>query len=270
MPKYKERDPNEVEPTPLKTPRKTAVAKRADARKAKIDAGEIVVPATTNRSTKDEVGLTARQRSVLDFIRATMDTRGYPPSIREIGDAVGLHSSSSVAYQLSSLAKKGLLLRDERRPRAVVLSEPGQVKLSAVPSAYVDDSEAEMRPTPAYVPLVGQIAAGGPILAEEHIEQVMPLPRDLVGDGQLFMLKVVGDSMIDAAICSGDYVVVRSQSDADNGDIVAALLDNEATVKTLRRKNGHVWLMPHNDAYEPINGDHASIMGKVVAVLRRV
>jgi repressor LexA len=118
--------------------------------------------------------------------------------------------------------------------------------------------------------LVGRIAAGGPILAEEMIEDVFALPRDLVGTGELFMLKVVGDSMVDAAICDGDWVVVRQQNSCDNGDIVAALLDNEATVKTFKRRDGHVWLMPHNPAYAPILGDDATIMGKVVTVLRKL
>jgi repressor LexA len=131
-----------------------------------------------------------------------------------------------------------------------------------------DDEMA--RPAAAYVPLVGRIAAGGPILAEQEIEAVFPLPRELVGDGDLFLLKVVGDSMIDAAICDGDWVVVRQQSDADNGDIVAALIGDEATVKTLKRRDGHVWLMPHNPAYAPILGDEATVMGKVVSVLRRL
>ena len=118
--------------------------------------------------------------------------------------------------------------------------------------------------------MLGRIAAGGPILAEQQVEDVFPLPRDLVGQGELFMLKVSGDSMVDAAICDGDWVVVRRQPDAENGDIVAALLDNEATVKTLKRRDGHVWLMPHNPAYAPILGDDATIMGKVVTVLRRL
>jgi repressor LexA len=117
---------------------------------------------------------------------------------------------------------------------------------------------------------VGRIAAGGPILAEERVEEIFPLPRSLVGDGTLFMLEVAGDSMVDAAICNGDYVVIHQQPDADNGDIVAALLDGEATVKTFQRKNGEVWLLPHNDAYDPIDGTHATILGKVTAVLRRV
>ena len=133
-----------------------------------------------------------------------------------------------------------------------------------------DDADEPGHPTPAYVPVVGRIAAGGPILAEQDVEAVFPLPRELVGEGELFMLRVVGDSMVDAAICDGDWVVVRQQNSADNGDIVAALLDDEATVKTFKRSDGHVWLMPHNPAYTPILGDHATVMGKVVTVLRRL
>ena len=125
-------------------------------------------------------------------------------------------------------------------------------------------------PAPSYVPVVGRIAAGGPILADQVVEDVFPLPRQLVGDGDLFLLKVVGDSMIDAAICDGDWVVIRSQATADNGDIVAAMLDGEATVKTFQRKGGQVWLLPHNPAYEPIDGTHATILGKVTAVLRKL
>ena len=125
-------------------------------------------------------------------------------------------------------------------------------------------------PTASYVPMVGRIAAGGPILAEERIEDVFPLPKQLVGDGQLFLLEVSGDSMVDAAICNGDYVVIRQQPTAENGEIVAAMIDGEATVKTFQKKGGQVWLLPHNDAYEPIDGTHATILGKVTAVLRRM
>jgi len=212
----------------------------------------------------DESGLTPRQRAVLEVIRQAVNERGYPPSVREIGDAVGLASPSSVSHQLSTLEKMGLLKRDPNRPRALVVANP-----DVEPSIDFTDS-GDDRPIPAYVPVVGRIAAGGPILAEQAVESVFPLPRDLVGEGELFMLKVVGESMIDAAICDGDYVVVRRQPNADNGDIVAALLDDEATVKTFKRKDGKVWLMPHNPAYEPIDGDHAQILGKVVTVLRRV
>ena len=226
----------------------------------------------------DESGLTPRQRAILTVIRDTVETRGYPPSVREIGEGVGLTSPSSVAHQLGTLERMGYLRRDPNRPRALVVADPADVPAaeaapSAVPTglrAVVADDPDTHRPEAAYVPVVGRIAAGGPILAEQEVEAVFPLPRDLVGEGELFMLKVVGDSMIDAAICDGDWVVVRQQSTADNGDIVAALLDDEATVKTFKRRDGHVWLMPHNPAYAPILGDQATIMGKVVTVLRRV
>ena len=227
----------------------------------------------------DETGLTARQQAILAMIRETVETRGYPPSVREIGEGVGLTSPSSVAHQLGTLERMGYLRRDPNRPRALVVADPGDATAASAPSApaaptrlhaVAAEPDGIHRPEAAYVPLVGRIAAGGPILAEQDVEAVFPLPRDLVGDGELFMLKVVGDSMIDAAICDGDWVVVRQQSTADNGDIVAALLDDEATVKTFKRRDGHVWLMPHNPAYAPILGDQAAIMGKVVTVLRRV
>jgi repressor LexA len=211
----------------------------------------------------DATGLTPRQRRVLEVIRDSVERRGYPPSMREIGEAVGLTSTSSVAHQLATLQRKGFLRRDANRPRAVEVTLP--------PDATVDPTgEGDARPTPAYVPVVGRIAAGGPILAEQVVEDVFPLPRQLVGDGQLFLLQVKGDSMIDAAIADGDWVVVRQQPTADNGDIVAAMLDGEATVKTYRRRDGHVWLLPHNAAYEPIAGDAATVLGRVTAVLRRV
>jgi repressor LexA len=233
----------------------------------------------------DSSGLTPRQRKVLEAIIEAVQTRGYPPSMREIGEQVGLTSSSSVAHQLSSLERLGYLRRDPNLPRAIELRHPdGSVITTsgrgagspAAPSRATEGegvdatASGDATPTPAYVPMVGRIAAGGPIHAEQQVESVMPLPRELVGTGELFMLKVVGDSMIDAAICDGDWVVVRSQTNAENGEIVAAMLDDEATVKTYRRRDGHVWLMPHNPAYEPIPGDDARIVGKVVAVLRRV
>ncbi|WP_307868684.1 transcriptional repressor LexA [Umezawaea beigongshangensis] len=205
-------------------------------------------------------GLTLRQRKVLDVIRDWLDRFGYPPSVREIGEAVGLTSTSSVAHQLRALERKGYLRRDPNRPRAVGVL-PTEIDAGLNPSS---------KPTPAYVPMVGRIAAGGPILAEESIEDVFPLPREIVGEGELFLLKVVGDSMVDAAITDGDWVVVRQQPTADNGDVVAAMIDGEATVKTFKRREDHVWLMPHNDAYEPILGDEATVLGKVVAVMRRL
>ena len=224
----------------------------------------------------DSSGLTPRQRKVLDAIVEAVETRGYPPSMREIGEQVGLTSSSSVAHQLSSLERLGYLRRDPNLPRAIELRHPDGHVISTRPSsASLPDSTDETdindsAPVPAYVPMVGRIAAGGPILAEQQVESIMPLPRELVGQGDLFMLRVVGESMIDAAICDGDWVVVRSQNTAENGDIVAAMLDDEATVKTYRQRDGHVWLMPHNPAFEPIMGDHAMIVGKVVAVLRKI
>ena len=209
-------------------------------------------------------GLTARQRLILVMITSTTAERGYPPSVREIAEAVGLASPSSVQHQLGVLQKKGFINRDTSRARALDIRGP---EVAGTPEHM---AEGDLTPDATYVPLVGRIAAGGPILAEQSIEEVFPLPKSLVGEGELFMLKVVGDSMVDAAICDGDFVVVRRQSSCDNGDIVAALLDDEATVKTFKKRDGHVWLMPHNPAYEPILGDQATIMGKVVSVLRKV
>jgi len=233
----------------------------------------------------DEAGLTPRQRRVLEVIRDSVSRRGYPPSIREIGEAVGLTSTSSVAHQLSTLQRKGLLRRDPNRPRAVDVRLPEEAAAaSAIASRHrsgvqdgpgsARDSEDSggtfERPTPSYVPVVGRIAAGGPILAEQAVEDVFPLPRELVGEGTLFLLRVSGDSMIEAAIADGDWVVVRQQPVADNGDIVAALLDGEATVKTFRRRDGHVELLPQNSAYAPIPGNEATILGRVVTVLRKI
>jgi repressor LexA len=223
----------------------------------------------------DATGLTPRQQRVLATIKEAIEMRGYPPSMREIGQAVGLTSSSSVAHQLRVLEEKGFLKRDPNRPRAleVFLPELMAARRSISggdESSYDETDVGDARPEAAYVPVVGRIAAGGPILAEETLEDVFPLPRQLVGEGTLFLLEVRGDSMIDAAICNGDYVVVRQEQTAENGEIVAALIDGEATVKTLQRKDGQVWLMPHNAAYDPIDGTDATILGIVTAVLRRV
>ena len=214
-----------------------------------------------------DVSLTERQRTILNVIRASVTSRGYPPSIREIGDAVGLTSTSSVAHQLRTLERKGYLRRDPNRPRAVDVRGADDV-LGAPPVTDVAGSDA--LPEPTYVPVLGRIAAGGPILAEEAVEDVFPLPRELVGEGTLFLLKVVGESMVEAAICDGDWVVVRQQNVADNGDIVAAMLDGEATVKTFKRAGGQVWLMPHNPAFDPIPGNDATVLGKVVTVIRKI
>ena len=236
-------------------------------------------------------GLTVRQRRVLEVIRNSVDRRGYPPSMREIGQAVGLASPSSVSHQLAALERKGYLRRDPNRPRALEVVSPdasagelgyrgsGSVTPMASGSEIdpatqrhdIETDSGDARPEAAYVPVLGQIAAGVPITAEEVVDDVFPLPKQIVGEGPLFLLKVIGDSMVDAAICDGDWVVVRQQQHADNGDIVAAMLDNEATVKTFKRTDdGHVWLMPHNADFSPIDGDDATILGKVTAVLRRV
>jgi repressor LexA len=213
--------------------------------------------------------LTERQRTILNVIRASVTNRGYPPSIREIGDAVGLTSTSSVAHQLRTLERKGYLRRDPNRPRAVDV-RGAEDATPAAPAVLTEVAGSDALPVPTYVPVLGRIAAGGPILAEEAVEDVFPLPRELVGEGTLFLLKVVGDSMVEAAICDGDWVVVRQQHVADNGDIVAAMIDGEATVKTFKRAGGQVWLMPHNPAFDPIPGNDATVLGKVVTVIRKI
>ncbi|MDR2895151.1 MAG: transcriptional repressor LexA [Propionibacteriaceae bacterium] len=207
---------------------------------------------------RDANGLTARQRGILEVIVDSNQERGYPPTVREICAAVGLNSPSSVAHQLRSLEAAGWIRRDPNRPRAMEVLLPG-----------ADQAESTNAPA-VMVPLLGRIAAGTPILAEQSLEDTYALPSQLVGSGDLYMLEVHGDSMIDAAICDGDLVVVRSQPTAENGEIVAALLDDEATVKVLKRTPGQVWLLPQNRLYAPIDGNHATILGKVVAVMRRL
>jgi repressor LexA len=221
----------------------------------------------SDSSDTRDPALTERQRTILEVIRSSVTTRGYPPSIREIGDAVGLTSTSSVAHQLRTLERKGFLRRDPNRPRAVDVRTPEEL---AAPIVSTDVAGSDALPEPTYVPVLGRIAAGGPILAEEAVEDVFPLPRELVGEGSLFLLKVVGESMVEAAICDGDWVVIRQQNVADNGDIVAAMIDGEATVKTFKRTRGQVWLMPHNPLFDPIPGNDAAILGKVVTVIRKI
>jgi repressor LexA len=239
----------------------------------------VVIPETPDKPDPDHV-LTWRQRKVLQVIRDSVQKRGYPPSMREIGEAVGLTSTSSVSYQLSTLQRKGYLHRDVGRPRTVEVRLPGHPAVrpeqnanggGAAEAAEASADGMDIASQEAtYVPLVGRIAAGVPITADQMVEDIFPLPRQLVGEGSLFMLKVAGDSMINAAIADGDWVVIRQQEDAENGEIVAAMIEGEATVKTLKQSDGHVWLMPHNPAFTPILGDDATILGKVVAVLRRV
>lgn len=200
-------------------------------------------------------GLSPRQSEILAVIQASMNDHGYAPSMREIGAAVGLTSTASVKYQLEILEAKGFIRRDESKGRALELTPDEH-------GAPVDKTRL--------IPLVGRIAAGGPITAEQEIQESFPLPESIVGSGDLFMLQVVGESMIDAAICDGDYVVIRSQKDCNNGEIVAAMIDGEATVKVFSRKNGHIWLLPANENFAPIDGDACEILGKVTAILRSV
>ena len=209
----------------------------------------------------DPATLSDKQREILAFLHETITRVGYPPSMREICDAVGLTSVSSVSHQLTQLELRGFIRRDPNLNRAIEIL----VELEGNPDAVrVSDDDV------VNVSLVGRIAAGVPITAEQNVEAVFPLPRQVVGQGNVFMLKVQGDSMIDAAICDGDYVVVREQQTADNGDIVAAMLNDEATVKVFKQREGKTWLLPRNSAYEPIDGDYAKVLGKVVAVIRAV
>lgn len=203
--------------------------------------------------TPGPAGLSPRQSEILSVIQESMNDHGYAPSMREIGAAVGLTSTASVKYQLEILEAKGFIRRDESKGRALELTPEEH-------GAPVDKTRL--------IPLVGRIAAGGPITAEQEIQESFPLPESIVGSGDLFMLQVVGESMIDAAICDGDYVVIRSQKDCNNGEIVAAMIDGEATVKVFSRKNGHIWLLPANENFAPIDGDTCEILGKVTAVLR--
>jgi repressor LexA len=203
--------------------------------------------------TRRRTSLSEKQTAILEMIQRSVASRGYPPSMREIGDAVGLSSLSSVTHQLTQLELSGYLRRDPNRPRALEV-------LIELPGTESSDSGIPVGDA-AMVPLVGRIAAGIPITADQQVDEVFPLPRQLVGNGE---------SMIDAAICDGDWVVVRQQKNAENGEIVAAMLDGEATVKVFRQRDGHVWLLPRNSAFEPIVGDDAEILGRVVAVLRSV
>jgi repressor LexA len=208
-------------------------------------------------TSPDDVLLSKRQRQIYAMIRDWIDRHGYPPTIREIGAAVGLDSPSSVAHQLKVLEERGMIRRGAGGSRAIDVRHPS--------SAQPVPIEANVA-----VPVLGAIAAGAPILADEHVEEQLALPLSLVGKGTLFALRVKGDSMVEAAICDGDTVVVRQQQVAEDGEIVAAMIDGEATVKVLRRVNGHVELVPRNPAYDVIPGDDATILGKVVSVLRRI
>jgi repressor LexA len=239
--------------------------------------------------------LTPRRRKILDFIGGSMGRRGYSPSLREIADAVGLKSVSTVSYHVKVLEQAGYLTRDAGMPRTVVEKSTGPGTVQQIrpelpgtdyprvqPTTWPDQDQATLDAAqdgpdissqqPSYVPLVGWIAAGGPTVAEEAIEDVFPLPRQLVGDGTLFLLRVRGNSMIDAAIVDGDWVVVRAQEHAENGEIVAAMIEGEATVKAFRRdeEKKQIWLLPRNSAYPSIPANDVDILGKVVTVLRSI
>ena len=207
--------------------------------------------------------MTDVQQKIQAYIEYSLDSRGVPPSMREICDNTGLSSTSSVSHQLSQLERAGYIKRHANTARTLEIVKRLTPEPDAPPLVPQSDSVR-------MVPLVGRIAAGVPITADQHVDDIVALPDQLVGSGDLFMLKVVGDSMVDAAICDGDFVVVRQQQSADNGDIVAAMLDDEATVKVFKQRDGHTWLLPQNSAYEPILGDHATILGKVVTVLRSI
>ncbi|MET9955103.1 transcriptional repressor LexA [Streptomyces sp. NPDC006339] len=226
-------------------------------------------------------GLTQRQQQILDIIRRHTRQHGFPPSMREIAAAAGLLSTSSVSHQIRALEKKGVLRQDPQRPRAYVVADSGADSADSDADASTGTGlgagsgtggpmAREGERQAVVVPLVGRIAAGAPITAEEHIEDTLVLPAQVVGAGRLFAVTVVGDSMRDAHIEDGDVVVVRAQDTADDGDIVAAMLDGEATVKRLSHDGPHVWLLPANPRYEPIPGDEATILGKVVSVFRRL
>jgi repressor LexA len=206
--------------------------------------------------------VTERQRAILDYLRAFVDEHGYPPTVREIGEAVGLRSPSTVHAHLAQLERAGLLRRDPTKPRAIELTDRRR---------YLDESPTDVH----RLPLVGEIAAGGPLLAEQNIEDYVAIPEPLSRGGEEFILRVKGDSMAGAGILDGDFVVVQRRQDAENGEIVVALADDdesadEATVKRFFRENGRVRLQPENDAFEPIYPSHVQILGKVIGVFRHL
>ncbi|WP_329611660.1 transcriptional repressor LexA [Kitasatospora herbaricolor] len=228
---------------------------------AQAGGGRAGRPAGIRRSSN---GLTDRQTRILRFVEQAVELRGFPPSMREIGEAVGLSSVSSVAYQVLALEKKGHLVRDPHTP-------PRACRIRHSPWNTLPQDGPQGRSASVDLPVLGQIAAGAPIVAEQEVEDVFTLPRRLVGEGELFILEVRGDSMTGASILPGDWVTIRRQDTARHGDIVAALLDGgEATVKQLRIADGHTWLMPRNPAYDPIPAGQATILGKVVSLLRRL
>ena len=212
-----------------------------------------------------ERAISERHRAILRVINDKLTSSGFPPSVREIASAVGLASPSTVKHHLDALESSGYLAREPGLPRALDLTGKARRALGV---ALPGPASSPVVPEGSAIPLVGRIATGSPITAEQHIEEVFRLPTSMTGHGDLFMLEVSGQSMIDAGIFDGDYVVIRAQNDASNGEFVAAMIDGEATVKELSITDGHVWLLPHNKDYSPIPGDEATILGKVVTVIR--
>lgn len=223
-------------------------------------------------ASEAEKPISARQQMILDVVQESIETVGYPPSVREIAAKVGLASPSTVKHHLDALERRGLIRRHPRHPRALDIRSSSREtssdnaptsKVVEVPAIVADGDET-------VAPLVGRIAAGAPITAEQMVDDYFTLPTRVTGGGQLFVLEVHGDSMQEAAILDGDFVVIRAQSVAEDGEIIAAMINDEATVKVLSHKDGHQWLMPRNENYAPINGDDATILGKVVTVIRQV
>jgi repressor LexA len=213
--------------------------------------------------------LSTRQQTVLDMIVRYVDENGYTPSMQDIADACGFKSLGSVSYQLEQLEGAGAIRRDLGRARGIEVLVPTSAS-SAHSGVSIQPNNVVPLGTSVSVPLVGQIAAGFPITAEQNVEDTYAVPEQLAGKGNLFMLEVKGESMIDAAICDGDFVVIREQKTAENGEMVAAMIDGEATVKVFSQKDGHTWLLPRNSAYPPIPGDECTILGKVVTVMRKI
>ncbi len=255
-------DPQSQPPTPPSAGERPQRAPKGSAQEA--------IPESATKPDPDHV-LTRRQRKVLQVIRESVQQRGYPPSMREIGEAVGLTSTSSVSYQLSTLQRKGYLHRDIGRPRTVEVNLPARPVISPDPEepSYFAGIDIQSL-SPVYVPVIRQIPGGAPMPPAESADTVMPLPRQLVGEGAMFAVKVTGDSMINAAIADGDWVVVQPTAEARDGDVVVADIDGVPTVRTLKRAEGHAWLLPHHPSYAPMAADKLSILGRVVTVLRKL
>ncbi|MBS5826126.1 transcriptional repressor LexA [Actinomyces sp.] len=225
----------------------------------------------TSENTRKSRAITDRQRQVLEVLKESIATRGYPPSVREIAELVGLSAPSSAKHQLDALEKLGFIRRTPGLPRAIeiITDEDDDATPTNADTLFIPISESTDGDTTT-APLVGRIAAGAPITAEQSVDDIFTLPERLTGRGELFALEVSGDSMVEAAICDGDFVVVRRQPSAEDGEIVAAMIDGEATVKVLSHNKSDVWLLPRNKDFDPIPGNSATILGKVVTVIRAI